>query len=69
MTSPQSRDFPARVFLKLNVKMTGDFRVLNSAIAVQLVDLEHLMHFQSETSVFKFPQRSVEEKRRLSFGA
>ena len=50
-------DFSARGFLKHKAKMTGDccgFKFLRRS-----VDGKHLMRFLSETSVFKFLQRSV----------
>ena len=58
MTSRQSRDFPARVFLKHKSKLTGDCYVFK--FLRRSVDRKHLMRFQRKTSVFKFPQRSVD---------
>ena len=49
-------DFPARVFLKHKFKMTCDFCFFN-ALRFS-VDGNHLMHFQSENTVFKVLRRA-----------
>ena len=65
MTSRQSRDLPARVFLKRKSKMAGDCCVFK--FLQRSVNGKHLMCFQSETFVFKFLQRSVDGKHLMRF--
>ena len=65
MTSRQSRDLPARVFLKRKSKMAGDCCVFK--FLQRSVNGKHLMCFQSETFVFKFLRRSVDGKHLMRF--